>query len=89
METVHIDNLQEWRKNNPDVKSVIVDHKPFGLVIYTFNYIDPQEIPGWAQLGAYDCFGNFHFIDDEGTYHKCLTQKPQYPWNYKKYKYKY
>lgn len=85
MEKVYINDLQEWRKNNPDVKSVIVDHGPFGLAIYRFNYVDPQEIPGWAHFGAYDAFGNFHFIDDEGTYHKCLTQRPHYPWSYKKY----
>lgn len=75
MELVHINDLSEWRKNNPDVKTVMVDHSPFGKAIYTFNYTDPQNIPPVMKIGAYDGFGNFHFIDDEGTYHKCLSNR--------------
>lgn len=75
METVYIDNLPEWRKNNPDVKTVMVDHGPYGKVIYKFNYTDPQNIPLHMKIGAYDGFGNFHFIDEEGTYHKCLSNR--------------
>lgn len=26
METIHINDLPEWRKNNPDVKAIKVDH---------------------------------------------------------------
>lgn len=75
METVHINDLPEWRKNNPDVKTVMVDHSPFGKAIYTFNHTDPQNIPLHMKIGAYDGFGNFHFIDDEGTYHMCLSNR--------------
>lgn len=71
METVHIDNLSEWRKNNPDAKSVMVDHGKYGKVILRFNYVDPKE-PSVLKRGAYDGFGNFHFTDEEGTYHLCL-----------------
>ena len=77
METVHITKLEEWRKNHPNEKQVKVDHGDFGFAILTFKYVEPGEenIPQWAKLGAYDCFGNFHFIDSEGTYHKCLKPK--------------
>jgi hypothetical protein len=78
METIHINDLPEWRKNNPDVKTVKVDHGPYGKVIYTFNHSDPQNIPPLMKIGAYDGFGNFHFIDDEGTYHKCLTNRTHF-----------
>ena len=75
METVHINDLPEWRKNNPDAKTVMVDHSPFGKAIYTFNHTDPQNVPLHMKIGAYDGFGNFHFIDDERTYHKCLSNR--------------
>lgn len=78
METIHINDLPEWRKNNPDVKTVMVDHGPYGKVIYTFNHTDPQNIPPLMKIGAYDGFGNFHFIDEEGTYHKCLTNRKRF-----------
>lgn len=74
METVYIDNFSVWRKNNPDVKMAMVDHGPYGKVIYKFNHTNPQNIPLHMKIGAYDGFGNFHFIDEEGTYHKCLRK---------------
>ena len=52
MEIVHIDNLPEWRKNNPDVKTVMVDHGPYGKVVYTFNHTDPQNIPLGHTMGS-------------------------------------
>jgi hypothetical protein len=33
---------------------------------------------GVLKFGQYDAFGNFHFIDSEGTYHKCFKQKIRY-----------
>jgi hypothetical protein len=77
METIHITKLKELRKNHPDEKQVKVDHGGFGFAILTFNCAKPGEenIPQWAKLGAYDGFGNFHFMDSEGTYHLCLKPK--------------
>lgn len=75
MEVVHISGLLEWRKKHPDIKTVMVDHAPFSKAIYTFDYVNPLDIPWWGKVGMYDGFGNFHFIDEEGTYHKCLSNR--------------
>lgn len=78
METVHIDNLPQWRVEHPDEKEVLVEHSD-GKAIWIFNYCDPASVEASAlSIGQYDAWGNFHFIDSEGTYHKVLTQRPFY-----------
>ena len=74
---VKIEDLENWRQEHPDAKRVIVDHGPYGYVELTFNYIPLLEYDiksGALKFGQYDAFGNFHFIDSEGTYHKCLKR---------------
>lgn len=78
MEVVKIENLENWRKEHPDAKHVMVDHGPYGYAELIFNYIKPSEYEekaGVFKFGQYDGWGNFHFIDDEGTYHKCYKPK--------------
>lgn len=78
MDIVKIEDFEKWRQENPNAKHITVDHGPFGYVELTFNYISPMVYnvkAGAFKLGQYDAFGNFHFIDSEGTYHKCLTNK--------------
>ena len=35
---IDFEKLDEWRKQNPDIKHVMVRHRGYGLVKYTFNY---------------------------------------------------
>lgn len=81
MDIVKIEELENWRQEHPDIKHVIVDHGPYGYAELTFNYISPLEYEVKAnvlKLGQYDAYGNFHFIDSEGTYHKCFKPKRVY-----------
>ena len=79
METVHWSKLEEWRAEHPNVKEVKVDHEEFGFATLIFNYSKPgaENIPAWARHGQYDCWGDLHFIDEEGTLHIC--HKPSIP----------
>ena len=56
----------------------MVDHGPYGYAELIFNYISPLEYDAKnsvLKFGQYDGFGNFHFIDSDGTYHKCFKIK--------------
>lgn len=80
-EIVKIEDLEKWHQEHPDAKHIIVDHGQFGYAELTFNYISPTEYnseAGVLKYGQYDGFGNFHFIDNEGTYHKCLKPRNRY-----------
>ena len=72
---VRIEDYPKWRENNPDAKEVWVDHGVYGKVNRTFNYKKPEDIMGGESIGAYDGFGRFHFIDNEGTRHICYKNK--------------
>lgn len=74
-EVIDIENLAEWRKQNPDVKHVTVKHGDFGYAEYTFNYKKPEDVTISESLGQYDAWGNLHFVDSEGTFHKCLSTR--------------
>lgn len=72
---IDFENLDEWRKQNPDIKHVMVRHRGYGLVKYTFNYKNPEDITITDSLGMYDAWGNLHFVDSEGTRHICYKNK--------------
>ena len=83
MNIIKAENLEKWHQEHPDVKHVIVDHGLFGYSELTFNYISPIEYaakPNVLKFGQYDAFGNFHFIDSNGTYHKCIASKNKQLW---------
>ena len=83
MDIVKIEDLEKWRQEHPDAKYVTVDHGEYGYVELTFNYISPLEYDvkaGVFRFGQYDACGNFHFIDSNGTYHKCLIPKRNRLW---------
>ena len=72
MEIVKCNELNKWKQEHPDAKCVIVEHGVYGKSKLTFNYAKPSDDFGVFKFGQYDAFGNFHFIDSEGTYHKCF-----------------
>ena len=77
-EVVKIEDLEKWRQEHPDAKHILVDHGVFGYAELIFNYMSPLEYDtkaGLFKMGQYDCWGNFHFIDTEGTYHICYKPK--------------
>ena len=75
---VKIADLEKWHQEHPDAKRVRVDHGEFGYAVLIFNYINPSEYEekaGVFKFGQYDGWGNFHFIDSDGTYHICYPPK--------------
>ena len=74
-EVIDIENLAEWRGHNSDAKHITVRHGKDGLVEYTFNYKKPEDVTFIDSLGMFDAFGNFYFIDSEGTLHVCLSNR--------------
>jgi hypothetical protein len=73
MDVINIEDLPNWRLKNPQVKSVLVKYST-GVSKLIFNYQDPKEV-SVLRLGQYDCDGNLHFIDEEGTLHVCYADK--------------
>lgn len=70
---IHIEDYPKWKKENPEAKTVMVDHGKYGKVQLIFNYKNSEDITLIDRMGAYDCFGRFHFIDHEGTMHICYN----------------
>ena len=72
MDIIKIEELDLYRKNNPDIKDVLVDHGQYGFVELRFNWINKEDVSHspFCQ-GQYDAFGTLYFVDDEGTLHKC------------------
>lgn len=75
MDTVKWYELEKWHQEHPDVKTVMVDHEEFGYAQLVFNYSNPSDNLNVFKYGQYDSFGNFHFIDDKGTYHICYKPR--------------
>ena len=84
---VNIEDLEEWRKQNPTAEWVRVKHGDFGLADWIFNYKDPKDVTISESLGQYDAWGNLHFIDSNGHKHICLSRRPHH--NYLSLKYKW
>lgn len=65
---VDIKDLEVWRKQNPDAKSVLVKHTD-AVAMWVFGVVNPAELTFAQKLGAYMADGTFVFYDSEGNKH--------------------
>lgn len=68
---VDVKDLEAWRKQNPDEKSVLVKHCD-AVARWDFGVINPDDTENnWRlrSLGAYTGDGKFVFYDQDGNRH--------------------
>lgn len=77
---VDIKDPDEWRRQNPTEKSVLVlHHHPEAIARWDFNALDPEkDKERWIHTklpGAYNGYGDFVFYDKAGNCHTCYNEK--------------
>ena len=68
---VDIKDLEEWRKQNPNEKSVLLRH---GDSVARWNFGAKKQNEFFPRLGQYTCDGDFVFYDKDGNRHTCFNE---------------
>ena len=71
---VKYEDLEEWRKQNPDAKQVLVKHSD-GVALWDFAAMKPESVTMLWKLGQYTFDGHFVFYDKDGNRHKVFNEK--------------